>query len=70
MEIVTLYMRTDIAKWAIVNGNRPAAKKYNISESTIRECTKSYKEDQFGDEITLDLFRVKNAVVINYYMKK
>ena len=63
-------MRVDIAKRAIANGNRPAAKKYNISESTICECTKLYNEDQFGNEITLDLFRVKNAVVINYYLKK
>ena len=38
-------MRADNAKWATANGKRPAAKKYDIPESTIRECTKSYKEN-------------------------
>ena len=38
-------MRADNAKWATTNGKHPAAKKYDIPEYTIRESTKSYKEN-------------------------
>ena len=62
-------MRADIAKWAIANGNWPAANKRDISESTIRGFIKSYKKGQFV-KTTLNLCRVKNVVAVSYYLRK
>ena len=34
-----------IAKWGIVHGVRPAARKFGVLESTVREIMKNYKEE-------------------------
>lgn len=47
-------LRAEIAKWAISNGCRPAAKKYDIAESTIRGFIKSYKDEAAMDGKGLD----------------
>ena len=46
-------MRAEIAKWAFMNGCRPAAKKYDIAESTIRGFMKSYKEENTMEKCNL-----------------
>ena len=46
------FQRAEIAKWGIVHGIRPAARKYCVPESTIRGFIKSYKEaKQENDEL-------------------
>ena len=42
------FKRAEIAKWAIVNGNRPAAAKIGVPESTIRSIVKSYNKEKSG----------------------
>ena len=38
------FQRAEVGKWAIANGIRPAARKFDIPESTIRGIIKTYKE--------------------------
>ena len=38
--------RAEIAKWAIVNDNRPAAAKFGVPESTVRSIVKAYNKEK------------------------
>ena len=43
---MTVKMRAEIAKWTTGNGCHPAARKYEIAESTIWGFTTLYKKEQ------------------------
>ena len=40
------FKRAEIAKWAIVNDNRPAAAKFGVPESTVRSIVKAYNKEK------------------------
>ena len=40
------FKRAKIANWAIVNGNRPAAVKFGVLESTVRSIVKAYNKEK------------------------
>ena len=49
--------RAEIAKWGIVHGVRPAAKKFGVPESTVRGIIKNYKEAKVENEELRELPR-------------
>ena len=40
------FKRSEIVKWALVNGNQPAAAKFGVPESTVRSIVKAYNKEK------------------------
>ena len=43
------FLRAEIAKWGIVNGIRPAARKFGVPEFSVRGFIKNYKDAKVGN---------------------
>ena len=63
--------RCEVAKHAVFYGARPTAKKYGVSESTVRRFVKSLKRQQ-ADNPIVDFLALpqKEGVDRNSYLKK